>query len=274
MERHVTSGIDAVVAHRHLDASERLGLDPTSELWGEHRSRYRFAASQAVSRAVLDAACGSGFGSHMIKLAGARLVVGLDLSQNALVQARTTSSVNVGGFVQGQLEKLPFPPHAFDLIVSMETIEHVAHPEQVLAEFARCLAPSGTLILSTPNRLYRPTPDGRPTNPYHLREYAPDELKALLSAWFSVRLFGQTVDAAYTAVPYLLRAEDRGFRSWRAIRLIPWKLMNRLPYRVKDKLSRFLSGRAFYPTELDYSFRADGVQDTHDLVALATPLER
>ena len=35
-------------------AEERLGNDPTSELWGEHRARYRFALQWVDGQRVLD----------------------------------------------------------------------------------------------------------------------------------------------------------------------------------------------------------------------------
>lgn len=250
-------------------SSERLALDPTSELWGEHRSRYRFAARLASGKRVLDAACGVGFGARMLAEAGARQVVGVDLSNEALAEARATSVGRPPLLTQADLEHLPFPSASFDLVVSMETIEHVAQPEQVVSEFARCLVAGGTLVLSTPNRLYRPGPDGRPRNPYHLREYAPEELERLLEPWFEVALYGQVVDQAYPAVPFLLRPEQEGLRSWQAVRLIPWKLANRLPYRLKNGLSVALSRRPFYPSEAHYSFRPDAAAVAHDLLAVA-----
>ena len=39
----------------------------------------------------------------------------------------------------------------FDLITSMEVIEHTAEPQQFLVAVAKRLAPNGLLILSTPN---------------------------------------------------------------------------------------------------------------------------
>ena len=254
--------------------AERLGLDPTSELWGEHRSRYRFAAVPAIGRRVLDAACGSGFGCQMLRAAGAAAVLGVDLDEAALRGARQAFGAPGLAFARASLDRLPFRSHSLDVIVSFETIEHVADAAAVVAEFARCLAPDGTLILSTPNRLFRPTPDGRPANPFHVREFSPRELTDLLSPLFEVRLFGQRVRPTYRAVPFLLRPEDRGLRSWRAISLLPWKLANRLPFAVKNRLSWLLAGQAFYPTEFDYTFEPDEVEAAHDVVAVATPRRR
>jgi SAM-dependent methyltransferase len=251
--------------------AERLALDPTSELWGEHRSRYLLAGAYAPGMRVLDAACGSGFGSQMLQAAGARQVVAVDVSAEALAGASARFGSRGVHFLRANLASLPFPSASFDLVVSMETIEHVIEPRRVLAEFARCLRPDGRLVLSTPNRDFRPTADGRPGNPHHLREYSPAELETLLQEWFHVRLLGQQVDRFYAAVPYLLGPGDTGLRSWRAVRLIPWKLANRLPHHAKDALSQLLFGRSFYPTERDYAFTPEAVASAHDLLALATP---
>ena len=40
----------------------------------------------------------------------------------------------------------------FDVVTSMEVIEHVTDPAAFVAELARCLKPDGLLIMSTPNR--------------------------------------------------------------------------------------------------------------------------
>jgi SAM-dependent methyltransferase len=48
-------------------------------------------------------------------------------------------------------EPLPYADAAFDLVVSMDVVEHVAQPEPWLREAFRVLRPSGTLFLTTPN---------------------------------------------------------------------------------------------------------------------------
>lgn len=47
-------------------------------------------------------------------------------------------------------ESLPFGDAEFDLVIANHLLEHVSNPNQVLAEFARCLKPGGMLIAQTP----------------------------------------------------------------------------------------------------------------------------
>jgi SAM-dependent methyltransferase len=51
---------------------------------------------------------------------------------------------------------LPFAAAAFDVVLSYETLEHVPDPAAFVAELARVLRPGGTLVLTTPNRLWEP----------------------------------------------------------------------------------------------------------------------
>lgn len=48
-------------------------------------------------------------------------------------------------------EPIPYDDASFDLIVSMDVIEHVQEPEAWLRELARVLRPEGMLFLTTPN---------------------------------------------------------------------------------------------------------------------------
>ncbi|MBI2013512.1 MAG: class I SAM-dependent methyltransferase [Candidatus Colwellbacteria bacterium] len=48
-------------------------------------------------------------------------------------------------------ERLPFPDNSFDLVVSLEVIEHLWNTEHYLKELWRVLRPDGYVILTTPN---------------------------------------------------------------------------------------------------------------------------
>lgn len=177
---------------------ERLALDRFSSPWlrNQHLARYRWAAGFAPGLSVLDAACGTGYGSRLLSEAGASRVVSVDVSPDAPLEAARSGDLGRLRFVRADVTRLPFRGSAFDLYVSFETLEHVESDEALLDEARRVLAPGGTLLCSTPNRdLLSPglTIHHRPRNPYHVREYSITELDSLLRKFFpDVTLLGQT----------------------------------------------------------------------------------
>ncbi len=178
---------------------ERLALHRFASPWlrNQHLARYRFAARLAAGKRALDLACGAGYGSGLLRDAGARLVVSADRADEAFREARQPGS-GAGRLtgVVADAAKLPFADASFDLYVSFETIEHVEADRAAIEEAHRVLAPGGLLLCSTPER--EVTSPGkrltdRPDNPHHVREYARSEFAALLGRRFrNVRWYGQT----------------------------------------------------------------------------------
>lgn len=176
-----------------LDIVERVieGQAP-QKLWAEHRARYAFAARQVAGRRVLDVACGSGYGTGMLRAAGAREVIGVDCDAGAVAYARKRYGTSGVTLVQGDACAPPVSG-PFDAIVSFETIEHLDEPEKFLEVCRRLLAPGGRLFVSTPYR-HRAGPDGKPLNPFHRQEWRTQEFAALLRDFFGeVILYGQAL---------------------------------------------------------------------------------
>jgi 2-polyprenyl-3-methyl-5-hydroxy-6-metoxy-1,4-benzoquinol methylase len=144
----------------------------------EHHVRYRFAAGAANGQRVLDAGCGVGWGSLILQGSGAAMVMGVDIAADAVEDARHRSTTI--GFVQGNLEALPFYDDEFDLITCFEAIEHVSDPWRALDELSRVLVPGGTAMVSSPNPRVYP-----PGNPFHVHEFEPEELLAELRRRFA-----------------------------------------------------------------------------------------
>jgi 2-polyprenyl-3-methyl-5-hydroxy-6-metoxy-1,4-benzoquinol methylase len=149
----------------------------------EHLARYRWACSLAVGRRVLDAGCGTAYGSSLLAEAGALEVVGVDTAREVLDYARARMPELVA-LEDGDVTALPYEDGRFDLVVCFEVIEHLAEPGRALDEFRRVLSPQGVLAVSSPNRDVYP-----PGNPHHLNEYVPAELERdLLLRFACVRL--------------------------------------------------------------------------------------
>jgi 2-polyprenyl-3-methyl-5-hydroxy-6-metoxy-1,4-benzoquinol methylase len=98
---------------------------------------------------ALDLGCGDGTFTAELATMGAQ-VTGADVAEAALRRARAHHPsldfrrVPIDG-------PLPFADHQFDLVWSSEVLEHVADTARWLSEVRRVLAPSGRLLLTTPN---------------------------------------------------------------------------------------------------------------------------
>ncbi|HKR15782.1 bifunctional 2-polyprenyl-6-hydroxyphenol methylase/3-demethylubiquinol 3-O-methyltransferase UbiG [Rhizorhapis sp.] len=100
---------------------------------------------------ALDVGCGAGLLCEPLARLGAR-VTGLDAAPENIAAARShaTRQGLAIDYRTGGIETLD--EGGFDLVTSMEVIEHVADPQSFVDGLARALAPDGLMILSTPNR--------------------------------------------------------------------------------------------------------------------------
>ncbi|MGO9906358.1 MAG: class I SAM-dependent methyltransferase [Solirubrobacteraceae bacterium] len=145
----------------------------------ERLVRYSWAAQAASGHLVLDAGCGSGYGSRLLAEGGAREVIGVDLAR-AVLQVATPAMPEQVRLVPGNLRQLEFEEDKFELVVCFEVIEYVEDPLVVLDELIRVLAPGGLLLVSSPDRdAYQPG------NPYQPNQFAPAELEKALAARLS-----------------------------------------------------------------------------------------
>lgn len=103
-------------------------------------------------RRLLDAGCGTGLFSQVASERGAR-VTSVDVGPGLLAEvAKKCDSERVVGSV----EELPFADASFEVVVCTEVIEHTPEPSRAVTELARVLEPGGTLVLTTPNRVWHP----------------------------------------------------------------------------------------------------------------------
>jgi O-antigen biosynthesis protein len=145
----------------------------------EHLARYCWAGALVAGKRVLDAGCGTGYGSRLLLESGASSVVGVDIAQEA-IDAASTQPADGLSFMLGDMLALPLPDASVEMVVCFEAIEHVQDQDRALDELRRVLTRDGWLAISSPNRdVYE---EG---NPYHTHEFTPDELRAALSQRFA-----------------------------------------------------------------------------------------
>jgi 2-polyprenyl-6-hydroxyphenyl methylase/3-demethylubiquinone-9 3-methyltransferase len=100
-------------------------------------------------KSVLDVGCGAGLLTEPLARLGAD-VTGIDAAPEVIAVAREHAAA-MGLEIDYRNAAVEETDGQFDLITSMEVIEHVAEPQAFLSAIARRLAPGGLLILSTPN---------------------------------------------------------------------------------------------------------------------------
>jgi 2-polyprenyl-3-methyl-5-hydroxy-6-metoxy-1,4-benzoquinol methylase len=143
-----------------------------------HRARYEFALNHIADKDVVDVACGLGYGSRILKSGGAKNVIGIDISKEAVDYANATHKKNGIYFMVGDATKTFLKNASVDIIVSFETIEHLHDTQALLTEFRRILKQDGRLIISSPN-------DWGLTE-YHCHTWTPFEFMAELAVFFKI----------------------------------------------------------------------------------------
>lgn len=161
--------------------TERLhfnaGMAYESMVAAEHLVRYWLLREVCRGKRVLDVACGEGYGSSLLRKWGAKEVVGVDVSRDAIENARKRFAAPGISYLVGDacdLDTVLTGAESFDLIASFETMEHVPDVPGLLRGIRKRLAPGGTIAISCPND---PEIAADHPNEFHLRTYTFQEFQ-------------------------------------------------------------------------------------------------
>lgn len=192
------------------NTGERQVAETLSGIKANHIQRYKFAIDQIQekysfdSKSVLDAACGNGYGSYLLGMAG-HGVVSVDVSAEAIEVAKKAYSMET---IRHEVLDLqdddawPFADTRFDAIVSIETIEHVTNPESLIKRFADS---TDLLLCSVPNEDV--VQFDKDIHPFHHRHYTKSQFEELLNnAGFHVEGWW----TQYDKVPGIVYDNDDG----------------------------------------------------------------
>lgn len=155
--------------------------------------RYIKQMGEVLGRApkVLEVGCGTGIGSNYLKtrVAPEADISGVDFSDEAIAYANECYGKSGVKYIAERAQRLPFENGEFDLVFSVQVLEHISREEAVefVKEVARVLKDGGLVLVSTPNRelcqdLYCNNPNDdsdRRLIPSHEHEYYLDELRTL-----------------------------------------------------------------------------------------------
>ncbi len=177
---------------------------------------------------ALDAACGTGRFAEFLTRRGHQ-VIGVDSSPDMLAYARRR--VPDGEFHVGELDRLPLPDEAADVIVCALALVHVPRLEPVLAEFARVLRPGGDLVISDIHHehvtrgsvIKARGPSGEPGIVATYRHRLGDYLRTALDLGLQVRRCEEPGTAPPDGPLPEPATEIGDWQEW------PWSLMGYLP---------------------------------------------
>jgi SAM-dependent methyltransferase len=162
---------------------------PEENYWyRRHLAVYEWIAARCAGLDVVDMACGEGYGTGVLARSAAH-VTGVDANPEAFEHARARYGGSTVDFARDLVDSYSEP---CDAVVFLQTIEHVEDDAGVLRHFKSMLRPGGTVYVSTPNLLTLAPPGAEKSdNPWHLREYRPEEFRALCESVFGeVELLG------------------------------------------------------------------------------------
>lgn len=168
------------------------------------------------ARSILEIGCGTGMLATLAARDPERRIVASefdDITREWVMKNRASENIE---YTDRGLEA--FPRDAFDLVVAVEVIEHVADYGALLEELSR-VAPR--TILTTPNKFRTPLDSVAPTPAFdqHVREWSAGELYWVLRAFYAdVQLYttpriGKQIAALRRDACYEPRIEPCGLHS-------------------------------------------------------------
>jgi len=228
------------------DVVERV--TPGTESWdkygAEHFQRYKFFESYYANKSVLDAACGTGYGSHFIAQSQAKSVLGIDISDEAIAFCNGHYKAANLQYRKFDCSKVNELPEKSELAISFETIEHLHDPEAFIKNMRDALVKGGTFICSTPNKDRSHGAGGH--NPYHPSELEWEEFKVIFEKYFSIEaVYHQSETVEYLRiqeVKHLIHQAEARSNAF---------IWNRLELLVRKMVCKHFKPIPYYHTYLD-----------------------
>src|SRR3989338_5044174 len=100
------------------------------------------------NKTVLDVGCGTGLMAAEIAKAGAKKVVGIDFSPDAITVAKTEHQ---HPNLEYEVEDVQKHRDTYDIAISLGTLEHMDKPLEILKLLKKHLNPKGVILITSPN---------------------------------------------------------------------------------------------------------------------------
>lgn len=126
-----------------------IGLEAAGE-W--HQLKILFP--NVKNKSVLDLGCGFGWHARYAQENGAKRIVGVDISEKMLTEARTFDNQSRIEYLCSSMENINFPPQSFDVIVSSLALHYVQDFHAICHKAYELLTPGGVFLFSVENPIF------------------------------------------------------------------------------------------------------------------------
>lgn len=177
-----------------LHSGERQTANELNDIRKDHTFRYDMIKNfieknvKLERLSIADVFCGNGYGTYILGDIKNSFVFGIDGSIEAInLASKYYSRENV--FFSQKFFPFELPHSKFDIVCSIESIEHIEDDKNFVKQLIRSLSDDGYLIVSTPNSNIISLEKN--PNKFHFRHYMLNEVKEMFAELNFVTFFGQ-----------------------------------------------------------------------------------
>ncbi|MBB6218878.1 ubiquinone/menaquinone biosynthesis C-methylase UbiE [Anaerosolibacter carboniphilus] len=103
---------------------------------------------------VLDLGCGFGWHCQFAKENGAKSIVGVDISQKMLSEAKNKAKSEYIQYICMPIEDIDFPVNSFDVVISSLVLHYIQSFEDILKKISKCLSNGGDFVFSVEHPIF------------------------------------------------------------------------------------------------------------------------
>ncbi len=134
--------------YSNMDRSKK-GLEGAGE-WHELKK----LLPDFEGKRVLDLGCGFGWHCRFAMENGAKSVIGVDISQKMLSEARNKTKSEYIQYICMPIEDIDFPDNSFDVIISSLVFHYIQSFEDILNKINKCLSKDGEFVFSVEHPIF------------------------------------------------------------------------------------------------------------------------
>jgi len=161
---------------KSIASTERYNPNSSELYWlKKYHDKVSTIIPSALNKYVLDAGCGYGLTEPILLSLGAKKVDAFDIDKEAVSYCQEKNPNKSLNFGIKDFNKNGFESNHYDLVISLDVLEHLKNYEFYLSNLSKSLLTGGLLFLTTPNK-----DKSLGLNKFHIKEFTLEEMKQLL----------------------------------------------------------------------------------------------